>query len=187
VTAAIGVAGICSLLRPHLRGALAAGLAVVAVAGFVGASARFVRSENIPTEALKAITLYVADHVPANDPIVLAQDSNFGFAYYWPTGQPSRVPDDNIIQEYLATFPDQPRIVVATSRTATGVDAAMNQALAQSKAHGCAPIYLVRTHLTGPEEDAYNSWLNQRHLSAPAVSAALPGLTIVRLNASVCQ
>jgi hypothetical protein len=187
VTAAIGVAGICSLLRPHLRGALAAGLAVVAVAGFIGASARFVRSENIPTEALKAITLYVADHVPANDPIVLAQDSNFGFAYYWPTGQPSRVPDDNIIQEYLATFPDQPRIVVATSRTATGVDAAMNQALAQSKAHGCAPIYLVRTHLTGPEEDAYNSWLNQRHLSAPAVSAALPGLTIVRLNASVCQ
>jgi hypothetical protein len=187
VTAAIGVAGVCSLLLPRLKGILAVGLAVAAVAGFFVASARFVRSHNIPTEDMKAITLYVADHVPASDPVVLAQDSDFGFAYYWRTGQPSREPDNSIIQGYLADFPGQPRIVVATSRTAAGVDAAMNQALAQSRAHGCASMYLVRTHLVLPEEEAYNSWLDQHHLSATGVSAAFPGLTVVQLNASACQ
>jgi hypothetical protein len=185
VVAAIGVAGVCSLLLPYLKGALAAGLAVAAVAGFLVASAPFVRSHNIPSEQLKAITAYVADHVPANDPVLLAQDSNFGFAYYWPTGQASRIPDNTIIQEYEAFFPGQPRIVVATSRTPAGVDAALEQALAQSRQHGCTPIYLVRTHLTGAEEDAYNSWLDQRHLSAIGVGP--PGLTLVRLSASVCQ
>jgi hypothetical protein len=187
VTAAIGVAGVCSLLLPRLRGVLAVALAVAAVAGFFVVSARFVRSTNIPTEDMKAITAYVADHVPASDPIVLAQDSDFGFAYYWPTGTPAREPDDNIIQEYLAVFPSQPRIVVATSRTAPGVDTAMNQALAQSRAHGCANMYLVRTHLVTPEEDAYNAWLDAHHLTAIGVSAAFPGLTVVQMNASACQ
>jgi hypothetical protein len=185
VVAAIGVAGVCSLLLPWLRGALAIGLAVAAVAGFVVAAAPFVRSHNIPSEDMKALTLYVADHVPAGDPVVLAQDSNFGFAYYWPTGQPSRIADNNIIQDYEAVFPDQPRIVVAASRSPAGVDAALAQALAQSRAHGCTPIYLVRTHLTAVEENAYNSWLDQRHL--PAIGVGPHGLTIVRLNASVCQ
>jgi len=187
VTAAIGVAGVCSLLLRYLKGVLAVGLAMAAVAGLVVASARFVRGHYIPNEDMKALTLYIADHVPASDPIVLAQDSNFGFAYYWPTGQPSRVANNTIIQEYEATFPGQPRIVVATSRTPAGVDAAMDQALAQSRAHGCAAMYLIRTHLTAIEENAYNSWLNQRHLSAEAISAAYPGLTVVRINASACQ
>jgi hypothetical protein len=187
VTAAVGVAGMCSLLLPWLKGMLAAGLAVAALAGFMVASAPFVRSHNIPDEDMKAITLYVAEHVPSGDPVVLAQDSNFGFAYYWPAGQPSRVPNDSIIQQYEAVFPDQPRIVVATSRTPAGVDAAMKQALAQSRAHGCTPMYLIRTHLSADEENAYDSWLNQRHLSATAISPALGGLTIVRLNASTCQ
>jgi hypothetical protein len=187
VTAAIGVAGVCSLLLGRLKGILAVGLAVAAIAGFVVASDRFERGQFIPTEDMKAITLYVADHVPASDPVVLAQDSDFGFAYYWPTGQPSRVANSTIIQQYLATFPSQPRIVVAASRTAAGVDAAMDQALAQSRAHGCAPIYLIRTHLAPVEGNAYDSWLNARHLSATGISATLGGLSIVRLNASVCQ
>ncbi|HUN36370.1 MAG TPA: hypothetical protein VMU95_30605 [Trebonia sp.] len=187
VVAAIGVAGVCSLLLPYLKGTLAAGLAVVAVAGFVVAGMPFERGHYIPSEDTKAITLYLADHVPASDTIVLAQDSNFGFAYYWRTGQPSRVPDDTIIQLYEADFPSQPRIVVATTRTAAGVDAAMNQALAQSRAHGCAPMYLVRTHLTAIEEAAYNSWLDQHHLRPVAAGPGLAGLSFVPLNASACQ
>ena len=187
VVAAIGVAGVCSLLLPWCKGALAAGLAVAAVAGFVVAAAPFVRSHLIPSEDIKALTLYVADHVPVGDTVVLAQDSNFGFAYYWPAGQPSRRPDSTIIQQYDAVFPDQPRIVVAPSRTPAGVDAAMAQALAQSRAHGCAPMYLIRTHLSAVEEQAYNSWLDEHHLKPVALSKSLPGLTVLRLNASVCQ
>jgi hypothetical protein len=185
VVAAIGVAGVCSLLRPWLKGALAVGLAVLAVAGLVIAAKPFVRSHLIPGEDMKAVTLYVADHTPSNDVILLAQDSNFGFAYYWPTGHPSREANSSIIQGYMAYFPDQPRIVVATSRIASGVDAALAQALAQSRARGCTPIWLIRTHTTPPEETAFNTWMDQRHLSA--ISVGPSGLTIVRLNKSVCQ
>jgi hypothetical protein len=185
VVAAIGVAGVCSLLRPYLKGALAVGLAVVAVAGFWVGARPFVRAQLIPRENIKTITLYAAAHVPANDPILVALDSNFGFAYYWPTGQPAREADDSIIQEYEAYFPDQPRIVVAGSRTPAGVDAALAQVLAQSKQRGCAPFWLIRTHATTSEEAAYNNWLDARHLSAQGVGPG--GLTIVRLNKSVCQ
>jgi len=186
VVAAIGVAGVCSLLLPWLKGALAAGLAVAAVAGFLVAAAPFVRSHEIPSEDMKALTLYVADHVPASDPVVLAQDSNFGFAYYWPTGQPSRVPNNTIIQEYEANFPDQPRIVVATSRMPAGVDAALDQALVYAQAHGCSPIYLIRTHLTAIEENAYNSWLDGHHLASIGVEG-YPGLAVTQSSTHACQ
>jgi len=185
VVAAIGVAGVCALLRPWLKGSLAVGLAVLAVAGFVVCARPFIRSHEIPNEDMKALTLYIADHASPNDVIVLAQDSNFGFAYYWPTGQPSREADNTIIQEYEAYFPSQPRIVVALSRTPAGVDAAMAQALDQSRLHGCSSMWLVRTHITGPEEAAYDGWLSQRHLSA--VSDGPSGLTYIQMNKSVCQ
>jgi hypothetical protein len=186
VVAAIGVAGVCSLLRPWLKGALAIGLAVLAVVGFAVAARPFVRSQLIPSEDMNALTLYVAAHVPANDTILLAQDSNFGFAYYWPKDdQPGREANSSIIQEYQAYFPNQPRIVVADNRLPAGVDAALAQAVAQSRQRGCTPIWLIRTHVTPAEADAYNTWLDQRHLSAAGVGPS--GLTIVRLNKSVCQ
>ena len=99
--------------------------------------------------------------------------------------QCSRRADDSIIQEYEAYFPGQPRIVVAGSRTPAGVDAALTQVLAQSQERGCAPFWLIRTHTTPTEAAAYNNWLNARHLSAQGVGPG--GLTIVRLNKSVCQ
>jgi len=185
VVAAIGVAGVCSLLRPWLKGSLAIGLAVLAVAGFVVCARPFIRSHEIPSEDMKALTLYIADHASSNDVIVLAQDSNFGFAYYWPTGQPAREADNTIIQEYEAYFPSQPRIVVALSRTPAGVDAAMAQALDQSRLHGCSSMWLVRTHIVGPEEAAYNGWLSERHLSAVAEGPS--GLTYIQMNKSVCE
>ncbi|HEX3965615.1 MAG TPA: hypothetical protein VHZ03_54725 [Trebonia sp.] len=185
VVAAIGVAGVCSLLRPYLKGALAIGLAVVAVAGFWVGARPFVRSQLIPSEDMKSVTLYAAAHVPANDPILVALDSNFGFAYYWPIGQPARRADDSVIQEYETYFPGQPRIVVAGSRSPAGVDAALTQVLAQSQQRGCAPFWLIRTHTTPTEEAAYNNWLNARHLSAQGVGPG--GLTLVQLNKSVCQ
>ncbi len=185
VVAAIGVAGVCSLLLPWLRGTLAIGLAVAAVAGFVVASAPFVRSHDIPNEDMKALTLYLAHDIPSSNVIVLAQDSNFGFAYYWPTGQLSRQPDDTIIQEYEAVFPNQPRIVVALTRTPAGVDAAMNQALAKSRENGCTPIWLSRTHVTVAEENAYNTWMNQHHVSGTPTGPT--GLTKIEVPSSACQ
>jgi len=185
VVAAIGVAGACSLLRPWLKGALAIGLAAAAVAGFAVAAQPYVRSHLIPSENMKALTLYLADHVPANDVILVAEDSNFGFAYYWPDGQPSREPDSAVIQGYEAYYPGQPRIVVALGRDPAGVDAALEQALAESRQRDCTPVWLLRTHVTSTEEGAYDTWLQQRHLSA--VGVGVPGLTLVQPNKSACQ
>ena len=153
--------------------------------GFFLGAKPFVRSQLIPNEDMKALTLYAAAHIPANDPILLAQDSNFGFAYYWPKDQPGREANSSIIQEYQAYFPDQPRIVVATNRLPSGVDLALDQALALSQKRGCTPIWLVRTHVTPMENDAFDKWLNVHHLSAEGEGPS--GLTIVRLTKAVCQ
>jgi hypothetical protein len=185
MVAAIGVAGVCALLLPWLKRSLAIGLAVAAVAGFVVATAPFMNTQLIPSEDMKALTLYAADHIPSNDVIVVAQDSNFGFAYYWQADRPSREGDSTIIQEYEAVFPHQPRIVVALSRTVDGVDAAMAQALTQSRERGCTPIWLVRTHTTVVENDAYNNWLDARSLQAQGAGPG--GLTRVEMNKASCQ
>jgi hypothetical protein len=166
VVAAIGVAGLCSLLWPFLKGMLAIELAMAAVAGLTVVALPSVRTHPIPFESMKSVTLYVADHAPANAVIVLAQDSNFGFAYYWPKGQASRELDNTIIQGYEAYFPDQPNIIMALSRTPAGVNTAMNQALAQSRARGCTPIWLIRTHTIPVEQDTYSAWIAQHHATA---------------------
>lgn len=181
VVAATGVAWLCSLARPYLKGALAAGLAAAAVAGFALMAAPFVRAHLIPGEGMAAVTRYLAGDVPSDDVILVALDSNFGFAYYWQQDQPARMADSAIIQGYEAYYPGQPRIVVAASRAAAGVDAALDRALAQSRQRGCTPIWLVRTHVTAAEQAAYDSWLSQRQLSA--VAAGPRGLTEIRLPA----
>jgi hypothetical protein len=186
VVAAIGVAGVCSLLWPHLKGVLAIALAAAAIAGFVDVALPSVRAHPIPAEPMKSVTLYAADHIPASNEIVLAQDSNFGFAYYWPNGQPAREPDSTIIQGYEAYFPDQPGIIPALSRTPAGVDAAMNQALAQSRARGCTAIWLVRTHVVPVEEKAYNTWINQHHFTGSAMDGT-GQLYRIQVPKSACQ
>jgi hypothetical protein len=186
VVAGIGVAGVCSLLWPFLKGLLAIELAMAAVAGLVVVALPSVRAHPIPFESVKSVTLYAADHVPANGVIVLAQDSNFGFAYYWPKGQPSRESDSTIIQGYEAYFPDQPGIVMALSRTAAGVDAAMNQALAQSRDRGCTPIWLIRSHTIPVEQHAYNVWMAQHH-ALETEEDGTNDLFKVQLPKSACQ
>jgi hypothetical protein len=186
VVAAIGVAGVCSLLWPFLKGILAIELAMAAVAGFVVVALPSVRSHPIPFESVKSVTLYVADHASPNDVIVLAQDSNFGFAYYWPTGQASRESDSTIIQGYEAYFPDEPRIVMALSRTPAGVDTAMNQALAQSRERGCSPIWLIHSHTIPVELATYNGWIQQHHVSATEIDGTTD-LYKLEIPRSLCQ
>ncbi|HUN36333.1 MAG TPA: hypothetical protein VMU95_30420 [Trebonia sp.] len=186
VVAAIGVAGVCSLLWPFLKGLLAVELAMAAVAGFVVVALPSVRAHPIPFESMKSVTLYAAEHVPASDEIVLAQDSNFGFAYYWPQGQLAREADSTIIQGYEAYFPGQPRIVMALSRTPAGVNAAMNQALVQSRAHGCTPIWLIRTHTIPIEDQTYSAWIAQHHASITEPDGT-NDLYMLRIPKSACQ
>jgi hypothetical protein len=185
VTAAVGVAGVCSLLRPWLKGGIAAGLAAVAVAGFAVTAWPDVRSHPIPNEDVRDQARYVAARSAPDDVILVNMNSNWGFAYYWPAGHPSRRADDAVQQRYEAYFPGQPRIVVARNRDPAGVDAALAQALARSRHHACAPIWLIRTHVSAAETRAWRAALQQQRLTATPVGDA--GLSLIRVRGSGCR
>ena len=181
--AAIGVAGVCSLLRPRLRGTLAAGLAVLAVAAFVIHVQPYVRSHNIPNEDVRDQARYVAAHAARGDVILVNLSSNWGFAYYWPTGVPGRRADAAVLQGYEAYFPDQPDIVVARTRDSAGVDAALSQALSRNRA--CGKIWLVRTHVITAEQQAWTTALRQQKLTTTPVGH--DGLSVINVGGSRCQ
>jgi hypothetical protein len=163
VVAAIGVAGVCSALRPWLRTGLAAGLAAVAAAVFVVGARPYVRSHEIPPEDIRDQALYVASHYSARDDVILVNlASNWGFAYYWPIGEPARRPAPAVLQGYEAYFPDQPRIVVARSLTNGAVAAALAQALALARQHSCARVWLVRAHVEAAERLAWKLALRKQ-------------------------
>jgi hypothetical protein len=190
-TAAIGVAGVCCLLRPWLRGALAAAVAVAAVAAFAVSAQPSVRSHTIPAAHgdVRGQTQYVAAHAAPADVILVNLSSNWGFAYYWPSGRPSTRPDASVLQEYEAYFPGQPRIVVAFSRDAAGVTAALARAVAQARVaarqQSCVRIWLVRTHVSPAELTAWQAALARRGLAPARVGST--GLTVVPAPGTGCR
>ena len=185
VTAAIGVVGVCCLLRPWLRGALAATVAVAAVAAFALGAQPYLRRHPIPAGHgdIRGQTQYVAAHAAPGDVILVNLSSNWGFAYYWPDGRPSIRPDAAVLQEYEAYFPDQPRIVVAFNRDRAGVSAALSRAVARAQARArarpdaCVRIWLVRTHVSPGELTAWRGALARRGLDLSHVGSA--GLSVV--------
>ena len=193
VLAAVGVVGICTLVRsllrplarPWLSTALAAGLAVVALAAFTGQAQPYVRSHQIPAEDVRGQARYVASHAASDDVILVNLSSNWGFAYYWPVGQPSRRPDTAVLQGYEAYFPGQPRIIVAHNRTQAAVDAALSQAVAMARQHGCVRIWLVRTHVIAAEKRAWALALSQHRLVATPVGHG--GLSVIQSGVPGCR
>jgi hypothetical protein len=183
--AAIGVIGVCSLLRPRLRGVLAAGLAVVAAVAFVVHAQPYVRSHLIPHEDVRDQARYVAAHAAPGDVIVVNLSSNWGFAYYWTAGDPSRRPDPAVLQGYEAYFPGQPRIVVARNRDQAGVDAALAQGLDQARQRTCSRIWLVRTHLTTAERLAWRIALRAQKLTDKRVGR--DGLSVIQVGGPACR
>jgi len=157
VVAAIGLAGVCSLVQPWLEGGIAVALAVTAVLAFAGGCAPYLRSHTIPDEDVRGQTRYVAAHAARSDVIVVNLSSNWGFAYYWPFGRPSRRPNAVVAQGYEAYFPGQPRIVVARDRDDGDVNDALSDALALARQRSSTRIWLVRTHMSPPERAAWSA------------------------------
>ena len=185
VVAAIGLIGVCSLLRPWLKGWVAAGLATAAVVVFAVGAQPYVRGHTIANEDVRDQALYVAAHAAPHDVILVNLDSNWGFAYYWPVGQPARRATTSDMQQYVAYFPGQPRIVVAHGRDPAGVDLALTQALARARQHACARIWLVRTHVNPAERAAWASALSR--LGEPSTPVGGHGLRVIQPGGSSCQ
>jgi hypothetical protein len=186
VVAAIGVAGVCSALRPWLRTGLAAGLAAVAVVAFVVGARPYVRSHDIPPEDIRDQALYVASHYSArNDVILVNLSSNWGFAYYWPFGEPGRRPTHAVLQDYEAYFPDQPRIVVARNNSDGAVAAALAHALALARQHSCARIWLVRAFVQTHERNAWKRALSKHGVTPQNLGHG--GLSVIQPASPRCR
>jgi len=183
--AAIGLVGVCSLLRPWLKGLPAAGLAALAVVAFVSHAQPYVRSHPINNEDVRDQAHYVAAHAARGDVILVNLSSNWGFAYYWPIGAPARRADAAVLQGYEAYFPDQPDIVVARQRDSAGVNAALAQALARARQGACSRIWLVRTHLSTAERLAWRTALRQQQLKNTPVGH--DGLSVIPAAGSGCR
>jgi hypothetical protein len=191
VVAAIGVAGLAALARGGLARAGAARLALPAAvlvaaaagAGLAAAAAPYVRGHVINPEDVRDQAHYVFRHAAPGDVIVVSQDSNWGFGYYWPVGQPARRPVSSVLQGYEAYFPGQPRIVVALGRHQASVSAAVGQAVARARQRPCARIWLIRTHVLPFEEAAWRTAESQDHLvSSPVVA----GLRVIQAGGARC-
>jgi hypothetical protein len=188
VVAAVGVIGVCSLLRPLLKQWTVAALvavAAVSAAAFAMNAAPFVRDHPLPDEQERQQTSYVAAHAARDDVVLVNTSTAYGFAYYWPAGQPARRTDHFVAQQYEPYFPDQPRIVVALNGKQTGVTAALSQAVRQAVLRSCTRIWLIRTHVSPSEQAAWTAALGQKGLTVTAVGNA--GLSIVRVSKSLCR
>lgn len=176
VVAAMGVAGLCAAVRPLLRGAPAFVLAAAALVAYGTQAQPHLRAHSIPAtdEDVRDQVTYVAATAAPDDVIVVNLDSNWGFAYYWPTGTPARRPSSAVLQGYEAYFPDQPRIIVATDRTARGVTAALDDALARAARYPGARVWLVRAHLSPQERASWEAAAAGRHVAIDRV----PGLEL---------
>jgi hypothetical protein len=187
--AAIGVGGIAAWARNVLPGAsarLVPGLlAVAAIAGLCAAAAPNVRSHSIPPEDVRDQATYVAAHARPDDVILVNLNSNWGFAYYWPFGQPARRPSTAVRQGYEAYFPAQPRIVVARDRDPASVRAALASALARVRPGSCATIWLVRSHVIPTEQAAWTAALKAARITPVPVGTA--GLTELQPGGSACR
>jgi hypothetical protein len=195
VVAAIGVAGLAAAAR-HWLGraagaqsatgrAVAVLLAVAAAGGFIAGAVPYARGNPIPAEDVRDQARYVFRHAAPGDAIVVNLDSTWGFGYYWPAGTPGRHPDKAVLQGYVTYFPGQPRIIQAQGRDQAGVSAALAQALARSRQHGCSRIWLVRTHLNRAEEAAWRTALRDGGVASVPVAGA--GLRMIQPSGAACR
>jgi hypothetical protein len=206
VLAAIGVAGLAAAARHWLSRAAAGAepgagraltarsragaavailLAAAAAGGFIAGAVPYARSHPIPAEDVRDQARYVFRHAAPGDAIVVSLDSTWGFGYYWPAGTPARRPDKAVLQGYVTYFPGQPRIIQAPGRDQAGVSAALAQALAWSRQHGCSRIWMVRTHLNPAEKAAWRTALRDGGVASVPVAGA--GLRMIQPSGAACR
>lgn len=184
VVAAIGVAGICALLRSYLKGALALGLAAAAVAGFVVVAHPDIRSHLIADEDVRDQVSYVEAHADSSDVILVNLNSSFNVAYYWKRDRPAREASTVLDQLYEPYYPSQPRIVMAADRDRLQVDNALAKALAESRQRDCAPIWFIASHVISSEAAYWSAALQRDHLTATPVGD--DGLSVIHPGKSAC-
>jgi hypothetical protein len=180
VVAAVGVAGVCALVRGYWRGTIAVALALLAAVPFGVHSAQYVRSHTIPFEDARDQVRYATSHARPDDVIVVSSASNRAFVYYAPFGGAQPSPDPFEAIGYQGYYPDRPRIVMARTNDYQAVSVALNYAVRLARQSPGARIWLVRSHESSVEIQAWRLALHDEGLVDHPVAyglamVALPG------------
>ena len=182
VTAAVGGAGICTFVsRRHAAIGVAAAVCMVCLFVTGTAVRTNIRSHSIPAEDLGTPTAYIATHAQPGDTVVVAMISSWGFAYYWPRGEPGIAPVTSNLQQFITVFPDQPNILVAQDGERAGIDDALSRAVARATGpDGNGRIWFVHVHVRPAELAQYRAWVASRGVqSAAAIPPSLELLTVL--------
>jgi hypothetical protein len=178
VYAAIGVAGLASVLARQ-RAAAGVAVAVLATTCFAINVRHDIRQHSIPPEDVRTPTKYVAANRQAGDIVLVSGPASEGFSYYWPIGRPVWHPSDAAATHFQTGFPDQHDIVLAADRDQVTVQAILDRALAQAGTRPDSRIWLVRMHISIPENNAWLAALKRRSVQVTQVGGDCHLLLVV--------
>ncbi|GGL98750.1 hypothetical protein GCM10011594_18300 [Nakamurella endophytica] len=170
VTAAVGVAGAClALSRWRVQAALVC--ATVAIAFFTVGVRHLVHGHPLPHEDVRTPVQDILALRRPGDVVVVNSASNWGFAYYWPIGRPVTAPSADNLQGFVAVFPDQPDILLASDTTPETIDATLNAARTRALRHPGGRIWLVHEHMHADQVRATLAWEQLNAVSVQTVGS----------------
>lgn len=154
VVVAIGAAGLLEVVYRRWR-VVGVAIGIGLAAGFAVRFAPHVNGLQLPSEDVRAPTVYVAEHRTSHDVILVSRSASYGFSFYWPHGRLVAAGIDTG-QGFLPSVAGLDAIYT-TGATDDAVLAGLRQAVARWRAAGPANrLFIVRSHESGGEEVAWD-------------------------------
>jgi hypothetical protein len=179
VLAAVGVVGTAAAITSAIarsggsldrlpgygRAAAAGGIVLLALVSFAVANRGTLLHPPLPgkpQEDIRAQVAYVAAHRGPGDTVLVNLSGQYGFAYYWPEGEPQLHRGGVQATGFYVDYRPADRVVVAADRDQVSIVRAVAAADDLSGAGG--RIWLVRTHVNDAEAAAWQRALAGRQV-----------------------
>jgi len=156
VVAAIGVAGVVTILarKVHILAGIAAASAIAVF--YILAAFPYVNDHPIPVEDVRAQAAYVTSHERPDDVVLVSLGASYGYAYYAPP-RPEVVKSTGI--GFSVIYPAADRIVALGNRRPIDVQSGLAEALAMAAGHPGTRLWIVLNHVSASEQVAWNAAL----------------------------
>jgi hypothetical protein len=156
VVAAVGVAGVATLLARKVH--LAAGIALAAAAAtvYILTALPFVNGHPLPFEDVRAQTAFVTMHASPGDVVLVSLGASYGYGYYAPS-RPNVVGKGGV--GFTVTYPAAARTVALAKRGPVDVRSGLARALSLVAGHPGQRLWIVLNHVAPAEQTAWNAAL----------------------------
>jgi len=156
VVAAIGLAGVATLVARHVHVVAGVALAGAVAALYIHAVVPYVRSHPIPVEDVRAQEAYVSAHARPGDIVLVNDGASYAYAYY-AKPRPIVFPQAGI--GFAIKYPTSDNIRVLDLRAPADVRAGMANTLALMAKQPGAGLWIVRNHQPADEVAAWKAVL----------------------------